>query len=50
LSFVLVLPGSRDSQDPYMSRARIESDAATRFEQWGGLERLRACEAVYRQR
>lgn len=47
--FVLILPGTRDVANPYITTARIESAAAPLFESWGGAERLKACASVYRR-
>jgi len=46
----LVLPGTRDAADPYMTRERIDRDAAVAFARWGGAARLKACDAAYRNR
>jgi hypothetical protein len=46
-TFVLILPGTRNQADPYMTRAAIERNAAARFASWGGQERLAACAAAY---
>ncbi|HEV2553236.1 MAG TPA: glycoside hydrolase family 75 protein [Bosea sp. (in: a-proteobacteria)] len=48
-TITLILSGSRDNRTPYMTIARIEQDAASKFAAWGGVERLRACASVYRR-
>jgi hypothetical protein len=48
-AFVLVLPGSRNGANPYMTVDRIEASATTAFATWGGLERLKACAAIYKR-
>lgn len=45
--FVLILPGTRDVANPYITAPRIVSAATPLFESWGGAERLKACMGVY---
>ncbi|KPF79885.1 hypothetical protein IP88_01220 [alpha proteobacterium AAP81b] len=40
---VLVFPGSRDRQQPFMDQARIDAAAASLLAEWGGKARLAAC-------
>ncbi|VWX51781.1 glycoside hydrolase family 75 protein [Novosphingobium sp. 9U] len=47
-TFTLIFPRTKNSAEPYMTRERIERDAAAAFQQWGGEKRLRACSAVYK--
>jgi hypothetical protein len=47
--FVLILRGTRDVANPYITAARIESAATPLFESWGGTARLKACMGVYRR-
>ncbi|MCA1568258.1 MAG: hypothetical protein LC803_21960 [Acidobacteria bacterium] len=49
-ALVLVFPGTRDLQNPYMTTPRIGEAATRRFEEWGGISRLRACAAEYARR
>lgn len=44
---VLIFPGTRDVQSPYLTRDRIEAAASPLFQQWGGVERLQACATAY---
>lgn len=46
-AFVLILPGTRNAAQPYMTADRIETDAKAAFQAWGGAERLNACRAAY---
>jgi len=43
MATVLIFPGTRDEENPYLSQARIDTAAETLFGRWGGLERLQAC-------
>lgn len=47
-TFTLIFPKTRNSNDPHMTRVRIEQEAAARFKAWGGLNRLKACAAAYK--
>jgi len=47
-TYTLIFPRTKNSADPYMTRERIERDAATVFQQWGGEKRLKACSAAYK--
>ena len=47
--FVLILPGTRDAANPYLTTSRIEAAAAPLFQAWGGTDRLKACMQVYRR-
>ena len=47
--FVLILPGTRDARNPYITATRIEAAAAPIFQAWGGVDRLKACMQVYRR-
>ena len=49
-AFILIFPRTKSSTDPYMTKERIDRDAAAAFNRWGGAERLRACRSEYRQR
>ncbi|MFD0325386.1 hypothetical protein [Lysobacter gummosus] len=44
---VLIFPGTRDTQQPFMTPERIDAAARARFEQWGGVERLSKCVGDY---
>jgi hypothetical protein len=44
---VLIFPGTRDKQKPYLTPERIDADASARFEKWGGIERMNACAKQY---
>jgi hypothetical protein len=46
-AFVLIFPGSRDADAPFLTQDRIDSAAQRRFEAWGGIERLKACRTDY---
>lgn len=48
-TITLVLSGTRDSANPYLTKERIEREAAVQFASWGGIERLRACASSYRR-
>lgn len=39
----IIFPGTRDSAQPYMTRARIDQDGKAALTAWGGIERLKAC-------
>lgn len=43
---VLIFPGTREIDQPYMSADRIDSAARTLFDKWGGVARLSACIAA----
>lgn len=47
-TYMLVFPKSRKSSDPYLAQDRIDADGAALLEAWGGVERLKACAAVYK--
>jgi hypothetical protein len=49
-ALVLVFPRTRDVSDPYLTTARIDEAVARRFEDWGGVARLKACAAEYARR
>ncbi|WP_165494114.1 glycoside hydrolase family 75 protein [Aquitalea sp. USM4] len=40
---ILIFPATRDTKDPYITADRIETAARPLFENWGGVERMRAC-------
>jgi len=46
-AFVLIFPGTRDGNDPYMAKSRIDSDAKAALDRWGGPDRLDACARRY---
>jgi Fungal chitosanase of glycosyl hydrolase group 75 len=46
-AYVLILPGTRNAGQPYMSQDRIDAAGRHAFEQWGGRERLAACRTAY---
>jgi hypothetical protein len=49
---ILIFPGTRDNKSPYLTRDRINHDAAAKFTEWGGgslsgaLDRLKTCSSV----
>jgi len=47
-TYTLILSHTRNAANPYITRDRIERDAATAFTNWGGAGRLKACAATYR--
>jgi hypothetical protein len=47
---VLVFPNTRDRENPYMTTPRIDEAAMRRFEDWGGVARLKACATEYAPR
>jgi len=46
-AFVLVFPGTRNNENPYMTGPRIDEAAKKRLEEWGGVTRLTACAKAY---
>lgn len=46
-AYVLILSGTRDTQQPYMSQGRIDEAGRLAFERWGGRPRLEACRVAY---
>ena len=40
---VLIFPGTRNKQEPYLSADRIATAARPLFEKWGGVQRMKAC-------
>ncbi|QYF92270.1 hypothetical protein KY495_16090 [Massilia sp. PAMC28688] len=46
-SIVLIFPGTRDQNAPYLTPERINAAARERFESWGGVGRMYACAAAY---
>jgi hypothetical protein len=49
-AFVLVLPGTRDIAEPFLTQPRIDQAGRQAFERWGGMERFAACRLAYRNR
>lgn len=49
-ALVLVFPATRDERNPYMTTERINEATSRRFEEWGGVARLKACSAEYARR
>ena len=47
-SFVLIFPRTLDEQTPFMSTDRIDEAAKRKFDEWGGVARLKACVREYR--
>ncbi len=45
---VLIFPGTRDAANPYITTDRLDAAAKARFDAWGGLPRLEACLALYK--
>ena len=48
-AFVLVFPGTRNDDEPYMTEARIDADAQAAFQKWGAIDRLKSCSLVYKR-
>lgn len=46
-AIVLVLPGTRDAANPFMTPERIDEAAKKHFDTWGGVARLESCAAQY---
>jgi hypothetical protein len=46
-AIVLIFPGTRDVENPFMTPERIDEVAKRHFDTWGGVERLEACAAKY---
>lgn len=44
---VLMFPGTRNSEDPYMTQDIINTKAKEIFDKWGGIERLKSCIKQY---
>lgn len=44
---VIVFPGTRDESNPLMSPDRIDVAAKKRFDDWGGIERMKSCASEY---
>lgn len=42
-AIVIVFPGTRDESDPLMTPDRIDEAAKKRFDDWGGIERMKSC-------
>jgi len=49
-ALILVFPGTRNTADPWMTPERIDEAMRDRFQQWGGLERAKACIKEYGSR
>jgi hypothetical protein len=47
-SFVLIFPRTLDEQNPFMSVDRINEATKRKFDDWGGVARLKACIRDYR--
>jgi hypothetical protein len=48
-AIVLVFPKTHDPKNPHMTVERIDADTKRRFDEWGGIARLKACAAAYAQ-
>lgn len=46
-AIVIVFPGTRDKSDPLMTPDRIDEAAKKRFDDWGGIERMKSCASEY---
>lgn len=49
-ALVLIFPGTGNEQNPFMTTGRIDEAATRRFDEWGGVARLKACAAEYARR
>ena len=49
-TWVLIFAGSRNTEQPYMTSTRIDTDARSRFAEWGGVARAQACISEYRSK
>jgi hypothetical protein len=49
-TFMLILPKTRNANNPYLTQTRIDADGRAAFDRWGGLERFKACAAIYKIR
>lgn len=47
-TYVLVFPNTRVTDEPYMSKDRIEQDASRSLASWGGAERFKSCASAYK--
>lgn len=47
-AIVIVFPGTRDETNPLMTPDRIDVAAKTRFDSWGGVERMNSCASAYK--
>jgi hypothetical protein len=46
-AIILVFPKTHDPKNPHMTVDRIDADTQRRFDEWGGVARLKACAAAY---
>ena len=48
-TYTLVFPSTRDAAQPYLTQDRIDAAVKPLFDRWGGVDRLKACAAVYKR-
>jgi hypothetical protein len=46
-AFILIFPGSRDQQDPFSMTTTLNQAGPAAIQAWGGVERLKACDAEH---